>query len=173
MRLLSFFVLALVLPLAGCRDEIPVHLVSTGLPADQVVLEVRDLGRVAFGSLAARAGEGDVDAARLLPTAACEAACHALEVTLFVKNPGALAEPPPVVRLSSPEGRPPRQPVPFTAEEISPGRMGRIRLLVSLWPEEKELLVRLSGSVFFEVSSQPRPSAPSPVDEETISHHRP
>lgn len=156
----------------GCRDEVRVRLETTALPPDDVMLEVEELGLQSFGSLAARASQGDIDAARLLPRQACEGPCRALEVTLFVKNSGRAAEAPPVVRLSSPPGKPARQAITFTADEISPGRTGRIRFLVSLWPGEDELGVRLSGSVFLRVSS-PSASAPSPVDEAPANPHRP
>ncbi len=143
-------VLLLVLSLAGCRD-VRVLLVPSGIAEDDVMLEVADLGRPAQDLLERRARAGDIDGARLLDDAACDGPCRALLVTLFITNRGSEPAAPPVVRLSAPPGKPERPPIALTAKEISEGRAGRIRFLLSLWPGEDVVEVRPSGSVFIEV----------------------
>ena len=87
--------------------------------------------------------------------------CQVLLVSLFVTNAGSEGAAPPVVRFSSPPGKPVRVPIAYTGEEISPLRMGRIRFLVALWPDEDTLTVRLSGSVFIEVKTGTGTSPPA------------
>lgn len=158
--------LALAALSAGCRDEVDVRLLPSGIAHDDILLEVHDLGRPDPSLLARRAAAGDIDGASVLDEQACDGPCRALEITLFIQNRGDRPAAPPVVRLSSPEGRPARPPVALTAKEISEGRAGRIRLLLSLWPEERVVEVRPSASVFIEVTSEPA-SPPPPDDDAT------
>lgn len=151
---LLFGLLALLA--SGCQRDVEVRLVlpegnTGGLSRQDVILEARDLGRPPLALLERRARAGDIDGERLLDDSACDGPCRALEVTLFVTNRGAVSAAPPVVRLSSPPGRPARPPVALTAHEISKGRAGRIRFLLSLWPEEQRVEVRPSPSAFIEV----------------------
>jgi hypothetical protein len=154
--------------LSGCREDIEVRLQPSGLSRDDVMLEVNQLGRPDPALLARRAAAGDVDGASLLDESACGGPCRALEITLFLTNRAAEPAAPPVVRFSSPAGRPARQPVALTAKEISPGRTGRVRVLLSLWPEESVVEVRPSASVFIDVTTDaltlPSPRAPSDDD---------
>lgn len=161
--LLPLGLVLLALACAGCRD-VEVRLSASGLSPDDVMLEVHDLGRPDPALLGRRARAGDIDGAYLLGEDACGSPCRALEVSLFITNRGAEAAAPPVVRVSSPPGRPERPPVALTAKEISQGRAGRIRFLLSLWPEEDVVEVRPSASVFIEVQAGPA-GAPSPAVE--------
>ncbi|MFZ9887374.1 MAG: hypothetical protein ACO3JL_07715 [Myxococcota bacterium] len=156
----------------GCIDTSATKfvLVASGLESRDLLLETRPLGTPERVLLEARLAAGDVDGAALLPDDACGGPCRSVELTLFVQNRTSAPAAPPVVRLSSPEGRAPRPPVVFQAEEISPGRSGRIRWLMSLWPEEQRVEVRPSASVFFEVfdaaaGTQPSAAAAKPLVE--------
>lgn len=149
-RLLVLTLLFVVVTAGGCQD-VEVRLEPSGLAKDDVILEVTDLGRPDPKLLARRARAGDIDGSSLLGDDACEGRCRALEVTLFITNRSVDPAAPPVVRLSSPPGRPARQPVALRADEISEGRAGRVRFLLSLWPEEEVVVVRPSASVFIEV----------------------
>lgn len=153
LRSCSFVLVLVVAALlgAGCQERVEVRLVPSGLAADDVMLEVRELGRPSRDLLERRARAGDIDGKNLLDDSACGGPCRALEVTLFVQNSGSEPSAPPVVRLSSPAGKPARQPIAFTANEISQGRAGRIRFLLSLWPDENVVELRPSASVFIEV----------------------
>lgn len=160
---LPLLVLAsLALGSAGCRD-VEVRLVPSGLSPDDVMLEVHDLGRPDPALLARRAEARDIDGAHLLDEDACGRPCRALEITLFITNESGEPAAPPVVRLSSPAGRQARPPVALSAKEISPGRAGRVRFLLSLWPEEDVVEVRPSGSVFIEVQAGADTLAPTPA----------
>lgn len=163
-RLLHALPLGLALLwLSGCQ-EVDVRLAPSGLSPDDVMLEVRDLGRPDPALLERRAAAGDIDGGLLLDEAACSGRCRTLEVTLFIQNRGNEPAAPPVVRFSSPPGRPARAAVALSAKEISEGRTGRIRVLLSLWPEETVVEVRPSASVFIEVKSDPPASAPAADD---------
>ena len=72
-----------------------------------------------------------------------------LQLNLIRSHSVGVGEPlaPPVVRLKSPTGKPPRLPIAFRGDEISNGRIGRIRWVVEMWPEEKSLTATLSSSV--------------------------
>ena len=155
--------MALVLALAaGCRDEVEVRLSSGAFARDDVMLEVEELFALDDTGIAARTAQGDVDGRAVVDERVCGGPCRALLLTLLLRNQTAERTAPPVVRLSSPAGRPARVPVAFSGQEISPGRTGRIRFLVALYPEEKALDVWLSGSVFFEVLSAARDVVDTP-----------
>ena len=140
------------LALAACED-VDVRVYAYGLPPEDVRVEVEDLGRLGAARLEARRRQGDLDGVALLDEGTCGGPCHVVEVTLFVENRGTAPLPPPVVRLSSPLGQPPRVPVAFRAQEISPGRTGRLRFLVALFRGERAFDVRLSGSVLIDVKT--------------------
>lgn len=142
----------LVVGAAACGD-VDVRVYAYGLSPKSVQVEVEELGAVSAGALRARVRRGEVDGAAVLGDESCGGPCRAVEVTLFIRNDGDEPLAPPVARLSSPEGRPARLPVAFRAEEISPGRTGRLRFVTSLWPGERSFDVRLSGSVFLDVTS--------------------
>lgn len=136
--------------LGGCgRTEVEVF--AYGLPPERVHVEVEELSAGSEAELQAQAGRADIDGAALEGAHGCASSCRGVLVTLFIDNASEVPLPPPVARLSSPEGKPRRLPVAFSGQQISPGRTGRLRLLVALWPEERSLKVRLSGSVRVEV----------------------
>lgn len=137
---------AFTLIFAACSNS-PVTASVYGLPAEEVSVESRDLGYAAPDAWALRARDARYDGASLLAAADCTPGCHATEVTLYFRNPGPAPWAPPVARLPSPPGRPARLPLAFGGTEVSPGRVGRLRLLILRWPEEKSLHIRLSSSV--------------------------
>jgi hypothetical protein len=135
----------MLLAAAGCSD-VEVEMSAYGVDAESVRLELKELGRLDAAGLKARRDMGDIDGTSFL--AECgEQPCRVVELTVFVENKTGEPMMPPVVRMKSPEGRARRLPVALRAQEISPGRIGRIRWLVSLWPEEAHLVTDISGSV--------------------------
>jgi hypothetical protein len=98
-----------------------------------------------------------------LPVGSCGSACRAAIVSIFVHNRGG-AEAPPVVRLKSPVGKATRQPIAFRGDEITQGRVGRIRWIVELWPGEQRLTATLSASVrLVDLPPTPAPTLDGPV----------
>jgi hypothetical protein len=150
MRVLAFIV---VVSLAGCPEETPIQMWVDGFQPENVSFEIDNLGPQTAQQLQAIKARVDVDGAQLLPPGSCPApGCRAVLVSLFVANRGREKEPPPVVRLNVPAGRAGRQPLVFQATDIDPGRTGRLRWVVELWPEEKDLTATLSSSVRLEVN---------------------
>jgi hypothetical protein len=147
----------------ACHGETPVQLYVDGFVPDDVRFEVESLGPQAKPELDILRRRADVDGALLLPTGSCEGPCRAALVSVFVTNRTRAPIAAPVVRLDAPPGRPRRLPVAFTDQHIERGRIGRIRWLVELWPEEGDLTATLSASVPLEVTSSPLPSPPSSV----------
>jgi hypothetical protein len=159
--LLPFALVALALVGVGCRD-FPVELYASGLPPEDVTLEMEDQGRLSDAELSELSRRADMDGTAALTEADCDGECRVLQLSIFVRNASSEPVAPPVVRLSAPAGRPERLPVAFRAKEISPDRTGRIRFLVALWPDEKKLTVTLSSSVFVEVNVAPADADPAP-----------
>ena len=154
--------------LVGCPEETPIQMWVDGFQPENVRFELDNLGPQTAQQLAAIKARKDVDGALLLPAGSCpDPGCRAALVTVFVTNRSGEKEPPPVVRLAVPARRAARQPVVFQAMDIDPGRVGRIRWLVELWPEEKGLTATLSSSVRLEVKDAP---APTPKPESTVRH---
>ncbi|MDP2345459.1 MAG: hypothetical protein Q8O67_31230 [Deltaproteobacteria bacterium] len=157
-------VVATVTALVGCPEELPIQMWVDGFQPENVRFEIETLGPQSAEQLKAIKARPNVDGALLLPPGSCPApGCRAALVSLFVTNRSGEKEPPPVVRLAVPAGRAARQPVVFQANDIDPGRIGRIRWLVELWPEERDLTATLSSSVRLLVSD-PTPPAPPPPD---------
>lgn len=153
-------VAALALSLvAACTRETPIEVYVDGFEPENVRFEVEDLGAREQAELTEIARRGDIDGLLLLPAGACGGPCRATIVSIFVHNRGD-AEAPPVVRLKVPGGKPTRQPIAFRGGEISHGRIGRIRWIVELWPEEKHLTATVSSSVFLVDPAAPPATAP-------------
>jgi hypothetical protein len=152
------WLIALVL-LAGCKRETDVELFVDGFEPKNVRFEVEDLGPQTKEQLLTLKKRPDVDGALLLPDGSCNGPCKASIITVFVHN-HTEAEPPPVIRLKSPPNRAARLPIGFRGEEISKGRVGRIRWVVEMWPEEEKITATLSGSV--KLVDPPPPPAPPP-----------
>lgn len=139
----------------ACSSSTPVELWVDGLAPQNVRFEVEDLGRPDPQELQRIRARADVDGAALLAPASCREPCRAALVSVYVHNRSAQLEPPPVVRLEAPPGRPRRLPIAFTGADISPARVGRIRWLVELWPEEQRLVATVSSSVRLDVLTPP------------------
>ena len=152
--------LALVASASSCTNDTPVQLWVDGFAPDNVRFEVESLGPQTAEQLQAIKGRRDVDGALLLPAGSCGGPCRAAIVSVFVTNRGTYPEPPPVVRLDVPAGKPRRLPIAFRDHQIERGRIGRIRWLVEMWPDERELSATLSSSVNLEVTSVQTPVAP-------------
>jgi hypothetical protein len=159
LTLLTLCVLALA-TLAGCKKETPLDLYVDGFLPQNVRFEVEDLGLVDDAQLAALKRRPDIDGVALLPPSACAGPCRAAIFSVFVHNKSGQPEATPVVRLDVPLGKPPRQPIAFGGGEITQGRIGRIRWLVSLYPEETGLTATLSSSVFI-VNDPVKPAPPA------------
>lgn len=152
---------ALTASVCGCGERTNVQLYVDGFAPERVSFDVEDLGALEHAAVEELSRRPDVDGALLLPSDACGGPpCRSAMVSIFVRNEGE-AEPPPVVRLKTPPGRPHRQAIAFRGGEISTGRIGRIRWLVQLWPEETALSATLSSSVF--IVDAPASPAASPV----------
>ena len=157
-------VVVVVACLAACPEELPIQMWVDGFQPDNVRFELESLGPQTAEQLKATKARVDVDGALLLPAGSCPPpGCRSVLISVFITNRSADKEPPPVVRLAVPAGRPARQPVVFQASDIDPGRVGRIRWLVELWPEEKELTATLSSSVRLDVRTPPPPPPPPPI----------
>lgn len=141
----------------ACRTEIPVEVFVDGFEPENVRFEVEELGARSHDELAEVSRRGDIDGVLLLPPGSCGDACRAAIVSIFVHNRGG-AEAPPVVRLKVPAGKPARQPIAFRGDEISQGRVGRIRWIVELWPDERSLTATVSASVKLVVTPPASPS---------------
>ncbi len=151
----------LLLSLVGC-DEVETRVSAQRLPPQSVELDVEELGPLTEKAVRFYAARPEVDKIYRLPAGSCAGDCAFLEVTAWIRNKTEQRLAPPVIRLTAPPGRPPRAPIALRAEEVSPGRTGRIRVLVELWPEEKTLDVDLSGSTFFSVDEGYVPGMPLP-----------
>ncbi|MBI1945731.1 MAG: hypothetical protein HYS27_08545 [Deltaproteobacteria bacterium] len=138
--------LALAALMGACPKETAVDVYVDGFEPENVRFEVEELGARSHTELTELARRGDIDGLVLLPAGACGGSCRAAIVSIFVHNRGG-AEAPPVVRLKSPEGKAARQPIAFRGDEITHGRVGRIRWIVELWPGEQRLTATLSSSV--------------------------
>ncbi len=145
----------------ACRSQIPVEVYVDGFEPANVRFEVEELGPQTHQALAEVSRRGDVDGLLLLPDGACGGPCRAAMMSIFVHNRGG-AEAPPVVRLKVPADKPARQPIAFRGDEISQGRVGRIRWIVELWPEERSLTATVSASVKLVVTPPPSAGAAPP-----------
>jgi hypothetical protein len=145
----------------GCGDAPAVELYVDGFEPEQVRFEVEDLGALDDAAFEARRKSPDIDGALRVEPGACAGPCRVAAVSVFLKNDGADAQPPPVVRLKSPPSRPARSPIVFQGDEISRGRIGRIRWLVQLYPEETALTAVLSSSV--RLVEPPSSATPTPA----------
>ncbi|MCC7073057.1 MAG: hypothetical protein IT383_17170 [Deltaproteobacteria bacterium] len=148
--------------LGACRTEIPVEVFVDGFEPENVRFEVETLGDRSQDELRELSRRGDVDGLLLLPPNACGGPCRAAIVSIFVHN-HAGAEAPPVVRLKVPAGKAARSPIAFRGDEISQGRVGRIRWIVELWPEERSLIATVSASVKL-VVTPPAAAGTAPSD---------
>ena len=156
----------MVVLLASCSEQTPIQLWVDGFQPENVRFEIANLGPLRGKELGARTAAKDIDGAMLLAPGSCPdvAGCRVVMVSVFVSNNGPDKEPPPVVRLAVPPTRAWRPPVVFQASDIDPGRIGRIRWLVELWPEEQDLTATLSASVRLQVTDRTQEKA---VKEET------
>ena len=166
-RVLQLVLLFSLVPSGGgCAADTPVELWVDGFAPDDVRFEVESLGPQTVEQLDALRKRPDVDGALLLPEGSCSGPCRAALVSVFVNNRKPDPEPSPVIRLDVPGGKPRRLPIAFAAPQIDRGRIGRIRWLVELWPDEHRLSATLSSSVKLEVtssSSPPTPPTPTPT----------
>lgn len=142
---------------AGCTPAVPVELYVDGFNPEQVSFDVESLGALDDQALREVRRRPDVDGAMVLPPGSCAGPCRAVLVSVFVTNRSATPEPPPVVRLDVPAGKDRRLPIAFSAAAIDPGRVGRVRWLVQLWPEETSLTATMSSSVALDVGYAPTP----------------
>jgi hypothetical protein len=152
----------------GCDEAPPLTLWVDGFAPEHVSFEVKDLGPLDEPAIAATRRERAADGVMRLPPGSCPERCRVAEVTVFVTNRTASPEAPPVVRLATATERPRRLPIAFSGAQIDPGRTGRVRWLVELWPGEARLEATLSSSVGFDVtssaSSPPPPTAAPSAD---------
>jgi hypothetical protein len=163
-RILIAVVVAVVIGsvFMACTDAPPAMVWVDGFAPENVSFDVEDLGALDDTALAARAKSADIDGVIPVEAGACgDAPCRATLVSIYVNNRTGRAEAPPVLRLSSPPGKPRRLPIAFRAHQIDPGRTGRVRTIVQLWPGEERLELTLSSSVQFEVSTTPTTLPPT------------
>jgi hypothetical protein len=137
----------------GCERTPPLTLWVDGFAPEHVSFEVKDLGPLDEVGIAATRRERAADGVMRLPPGSCPERCRVAEVTVFVTNRTGNAEAPPVVRLAAPPGRPRRLPIAYGGARIDPGRTGRVRWLVELWPDEERLDATISSSVGFDVTT--------------------
>lgn len=165
---LSPLLLVTVAFVAGCKAETKLDMFVDGFLPKNVRFEVEDLGALTTAQLRELDKRPDVDGVLYLPEGSCPAGpCKAAMVSVFVHNLDADAnvEPAPVVRIKSPTGRPARLPIAFRGGEINKGRIGRIRWVVEMWPEEMSLTATLSHSV--QIVDSPASTSPVGTGKET------
>jgi len=169
MRAAGLVVLLLLMGLVPATqsacDDVEPSLVVSGFPLETVDLESRLLGVLDDEALAALSADPAIDSVLRLPAGACPGGCRFAELSVYVKNPTDHPLAPPVVRTRAVEGRPERAALAFRSDEISPGRTGRLRVVVELWPEERTLTAHLSASVFVDVTSAPAARSAPPSTE--------
>jgi hypothetical protein len=167
---LAFVVSAfVVMALGACKAETRVDMFVDGFQPKNVRFETEDLGTLTTAQLRELDKRPDVDGVLYLPEGTCGGPCKAAMVSVFVHNLDADAkvEAAPVIRLKTPPNRERRLPIAFRGGEIEPGRIGRIRWVVEMWPEEQSLTATLSSSVQI-VESPEQKGAPvvAPVEGE-------
>ncbi len=133
---------------ASCKRETPVQLYVDGFEPADVRFEIEDLGPLTDAAFAELKRRPDIDGNQPLAPGSCPTSCKAAIVTVFMHNKSGQTQAPPVVRLTSPVGKPRRLPIGFRGKQLPPGRIGRIRWLVQMWPDETDLVATLSSSVF-------------------------
>jgi hypothetical protein len=158
----------------GCERAPPLTLWVDGFAPEHVTFEVKDLGPLDEVGIASIRRERAADGVMRLPPGSCPDRCRVAEVTVFVTNRTGHPEAPPVVRLATPPEKPRRLPIAFGGARIDPGRTGRVRWLVELWPGEERLDATLSSSVGFDVTdttphAPPAPPPTSPAAPSTTS----
>jgi hypothetical protein len=157
----------------GCKRAPDVQLWVDGFVPEQVRFETKGLGVYTDADWHKAKARADVDGVLPLPAGSCpQPGCRVAEISVYVENHSKDPFPPPVVRLHSPPDRPRRLPIAFGAAEVSPGRVGRIRWLVALWPEEQRLTATLSSSVVLMVdgpAAAPAPPAAPDPDTDTAT----
>jgi hypothetical protein len=151
-----------VVAIAGCKAETRVDMFVDGFQPKNVRFEVEDLGPLDASQLRALDKRPDVDGVLYLPPNTCGGPCKAAMVSVFVHNMDADAkvEPAPVIRIKSPPNRAARLPIAFRGGQIEKGRIGRIRWVVEMWPEEQSLTATLSSSVQIVETPASAPIAP-------------
>jgi hypothetical protein len=143
----------IVLCMVACQRT-KVQLYVDGFVPDNVQFDLDDLGVLTASEVDAVKNRPDVDGIMRIDPGACPSGCRVAMLEVLVTNHNATPEPPPVVRIEAPPGRPRRLPLVFQGKEISPGRIGRIRWAVELWPEEPALTAVLSSTVRVEANVQ-------------------
>lgn len=166
-RLLLSAVAAVAVCATGCDRAPPLTLWVDGFAPEHVSFEVKDLGPLDDVGIAAVRREQAADGVMRLPPGSCPDRCRVAEVTVFVTNRTGNPEAPPVVRLATPPEKPRRLPIAFGGARIDPGRTGRVRWLVELWPGEERLDATLSSSVGFDVTSTTSTPPPAPTTTTT------
>ena len=163
---------AVVATMAGCSKAPPVTLWVDGFAPENVSFDVSDLGLLDDAALAAQKARPDVDGVMPLPPGSCDGPCRTAQVSVFVANRGTTPEPPPVVRLDAPVGKARRLPMAFRVPQVDPGRTGRVRWVVQLWPDEAQLSATVSSSVALDVKVSPTPTPAAvptiPITEEPL-----
>jgi hypothetical protein len=157
---------AVVLALVACQQKTDVQLWVDGFQPKNVRFEIEDKGPMAKADVDALAKRPDIDGSARLPDGTCPApGCRVSIVSVFVHNmdSDAKPEPAPVIRLKVPEGKPARLPIAFRGGEINKGRIGRIRWVVEMYPEEKNLTAVLSSSVELTEPPHTPPTNPPPT----------
>lgn len=153
----------------ACKAETRVDMFVDGFQPKNVRFETEDLGALDHAQLKALDARPDVDGVLYLPPGACGGPCKAAMVSVFVHNMDADAkvEAAPVVRLKTPPNRERRLPIAFRGGQIEKGRVGRIRWVVEMWPEEQSLTATLSSSVtLVETPQAPQtPQSPEGVEK--------
>ncbi len=163
MRVVCSVALVVGCLVAACSPAPPLSLWVDGFAPEHVSFEVKDVGRLDDSALEARRQERAADGVLRVPAGSCPQGCRVAEVTVFVANRTAHPEAPPVVRLRSPFGRERRLPIAFGGAKIDPGRTGRVRWLVQLWPEEQALEATVSSSVGVAITASPAAAATPPA----------
>jgi hypothetical protein len=160
---IALVLVAVVLALAACQDKTDVQLWVDGFQPKNVRFEIEDKGPLSKADVDALAHRADIDGSLRLPDGTCPApGCRVSIVSVFVHNmdSDAKPEPAPVIRLKVPEGKPRRLPIAFRGGDINKGRIGRIRWVVEMYPEEKNLTAVLSSSVELTDAPPPKPAPP-------------
>lgn len=159
-RLLPLCVVFFALVPLACSEQQNIPVFVHGLPAQQIQIEQENLGEIAPEEWRYLEARPDIDGVDTGGTPCTTQICHGVLVTLFIENPSEVPWAPPMVRVR--RQMPPQRglPIAFSGREISPKRIGRLRVLLHAPTDTPAISLHLSHSVSVDVSTSPAAGLP-------------
>jgi hypothetical protein len=165
LRLGALALVITVVALVGCEREVAPRLATSGIDREAVQIDIKALGKLTEQEIADKRAYLGIDGIYRVAAGTCSDGCDWAQVSVYIENRSTERMAPPVVRVDTPKGKPIRPPLGLGADRIDPGRIGRIRWLIEMYPEEQNVDIRLSSSVFFEVNEPATSQADDPKAE--------